>query len=185
MPLEYTPGRLMEWLTMEYPVIITSSQIDRCPTMPTAPPTMQCRPIVTLPETPVQAASTECAPMRHVVADLDLIVELHAILDDGVADRAAIDGRVGADFHIRADLHAAQLRDLDPCAAFGGKAKAVAAEHCPGVHQHSRPERSRARRRVTRATSRTSSAIVTPAAMKQCGPMNARAPMTAAAPMTA
>jgi len=76
----------------------------------------------------------------NVVADLDLIVELYAFLDDGVADCAAIDRRVGADFDISAHLHPAQLRDFDPCAALGRKAKAITAEHRPRMDQHSGTE---------------------------------------------
>src|SRR5580704_8758062 len=68
MPLEYTPGRVIERVTKEYPVIVTSSQIDRCPAIPTAPPNMQWRPIVTLPDTPTHAAIIVCAPTRTLWA---------------------------------------------------------------------------------------------------------------------
>ena len=57
-------GLLIDWLTMVKPVIATSSQMVRCPTMPTAPPIMQRPPIVVLPEMPTHAAIAVCAPMR-------------------------------------------------------------------------------------------------------------------------
>ncbi len=49
-PLEYTPGRRIELDTIVRPVTATSSQISRCPTTPTMPPSMHRRPITALPE---------------------------------------------------------------------------------------------------------------------------------------
>ena len=80
--------------------------------MPAAPPIMQRRPMRVLPEMPVQAAIAVCAPMRTLCADLDLVVELDAVLDDGVVDGAAVDGGIGADLDIGAD--AARRRPAAP-----------------------------------------------------------------------
>ena len=48
----------------------------------------------------------------HVVGDLHEIVELHAVLDDGVLDRAAVHRGVRADLDVVADHDAAELRNL-------------------------------------------------------------------------
>ena len=71
--------------------------------MPAPPPIMQCAPMVALPAMPTQPAIAVCAPMLHVVADLDQVVELDAVLDHGVAERAAVDAGVGADLDVVAD----------------------------------------------------------------------------------
>ena len=63
----------------------------------------------------------------HVVADLNLVVELDAIFQNGIVQGTPIDRRVGADFHIVADSHRAELRDFDPLLAILGKTEA------PGV----------------------------------------------------
>src|SRR5262245_25983246 len=69
----------------------------------------------------------------HVVPDLDLVVELHALLDHGVVERAAVDGRVGADLDVIADAHAPDLRNFYPPAIRGRDAEAVGADHGPGM----------------------------------------------------
>ena len=46
---------------------------------------------------------------EHVVTDLDLVVELDAVADHRVIDRATIDGGVGA------DLDVAPIRTLPIC----------------------------------------------------------------------
>ena len=56
MPLEYTPGSLIEWVTHDMPVITRhrrSSYARRCRT---APPIMHRAPMRVLPDMPVQAA---------------------------------------------------------------------------------------------------------------------------------
>src|SRR6478672_14845 len=73
----------------------------------------------------------------HVVCDLDLVVELDAILDHRVFERAAIDRGVRADLDIVADAHAADLRDLDPAFAVERETEAVGADHGAGMHDHS------------------------------------------------
>ena len=69
----------------------------------------------------------------HVVGDHDQVVELHALLDHGIADGAAIDGGVRADIHVVADDHRADLRHLHPGALLGRKAEAVAADDRAGM----------------------------------------------------
>src|SRR5258706_12383692 len=78
----------------------------------------------------------------RVVADLDLIVELHALLDDGVVERTAVDRGVGTDLDIVADAHRADLRDLDPAPVVVGDAKAVGADHRPRMDDHPLAERA-------------------------------------------
>ena len=71
---------------------------------------------VPLPATPTQPAIAVCAPMCTLCADLDQVVELDAVLDHGVVERAAVDAGVGADLDVVADAHRAELLDLLPAA---------------------------------------------------------------------
>src|SRR4051794_7216555 len=64
-----------------------------------------------------------------VVPYLYLVVELDAIFDDGVGQRAAVDRGIGADLDIIADDDAPGLGNLDPCAVLVGKAESVGADH--------------------------------------------------------
>ena len=66
--------------------------------------------MMVLPETPDAAGHGGVRADVHVVSDLDLVVELDAVADHRVLDRAAIDGGVRADLDIIADAHAADLR---------------------------------------------------------------------------
>ncbi len=65
-------------------------------------------------------------PDVNVMGDHDEVVELHALFDDGVLDRAPVDRGVGADLNVRADKHGAHLGHFYPTALFGGESKAVA-----------------------------------------------------------
>src|SRR6202045_4624546 len=49
---------------------------------------------------------------RHIVTDLDLIVDFRALADHRVTQAAAIDGRSGADLHVVLDQDPAGLRHL-------------------------------------------------------------------------
>src|SRR6202022_443707 len=49
---------------------------------------------------------------RHIVTDLDLVVDFRALADNGVAQAAAVDGRSGADLHVVLDQAPAGLRHL-------------------------------------------------------------------------
>src|SRR5690606_9283389 len=72
-----------------------------------------------------------------VVRDHHEIVELHAVLDHGVLDRAAVDRRVRADLDVVADHDRAELRHLDPPAMreILGETEAVAADHRPRLKE--------------------------------------------------
>src|SRR5690606_31554005 len=71
-----------------------------------------------------------------VMGDLDLVIQLDAVADDGIADSATIDGGIGTDLHVITDQHAADLGDLLPTAAVVGKAEAFATDHCTGLNDH-------------------------------------------------
>src|SRR5262249_55927570 len=71
------------------------------------------------------------ATNRHVVPDLDQIINHRTVADDGVGPGAAVDRRIGADLDIVADDDAAELRDADMAARIGGEAEAVLAD--PGA----------------------------------------------------
>ena len=62
------------------------------------------------------------------MADLDLIVELGALLDDCVFDRAAVDGCVGANFDVAANNDASDLWHLGPPTLIHREAKPVGAD---------------------------------------------------------
>src|ERR1700722_16069608 len=70
----------------------------------------------------------------HVVGDHDEVVELHALFDDRVLHRTAIDRGVGADLNIRADAHATHLGHLDPTALLGSESKTAAADDRTRLH---------------------------------------------------
>src|SRR5690606_9566561 len=76
----------------------------------------------------------------HVVRDLDLVVQLHAVFDDGVIQRAAIDRGVGTDLDIIAYAHGAELRHLEPALAVARLAEAVRADHNAWVKNATRAD---------------------------------------------
>src|ERR1700732_628741 len=51
-------------------------------------------------------------PNRHIVADLDLVVDFRTLADYSVAQAAAVDSRSRPDLHLILDQNAAGLRDL-------------------------------------------------------------------------
>ena len=70
---------------------------------------------------------------RYVVRDLDVVIQLHAVADDGIVQRAAGDGGVGADVAVVADFDATELGDTHPVAVAGGSiTEAVAADYHAG-----------------------------------------------------
>src|SRR5258705_104904 len=71
----------------------------------------------------------------HVMADLDLVVQLDAVLDHRVVERAAVDRRVGSDLDIVAYKGTTRLRDLDPASRIARHAETVGADHHAGMNQ--------------------------------------------------
>ena len=49
---------------------------------------------------------------RHVMSDLDEIVDLGSLSDDGIARRSPVYGATGADFHIVLNNHSPKLRNF-------------------------------------------------------------------------
>ena len=74
------------------------------------------------------------------MTDLHLVVDLDAVLDDGVADRAAVYGRVRTDLDVIADRNPAELRHLDIAVPVLRLAEAVGADHDPRMQQASRAD---------------------------------------------
>src|SRR5690606_17130659 len=72
----------------------------------------------------------------HVVRDHDLVVQLHAIADQGVGQRTAIHRGVGTNLDVVADGHPTDLRDLLPDALFVGKPETFTANHRTGLDHH-------------------------------------------------
>src|SRR3990172_1712685 len=68
------------------------------------------------------------APNDHVVPDLNEIINFRPFADNRVLEGAAVDCRVGADFHVVLDDHAADLRHLDVPFAPHGEAEPVLAD---------------------------------------------------------
>ena len=69
-----------------------------------------------------------------VVGDLDEVIELHAILDHGIAERTTVDGGVGPNLHLVANHDTAELWHFFPAAIWQtGIAKAARADHGAGL----------------------------------------------------
>ena len=71
-----------------------------------APPIVQWRPMWVLPATPVQPAIAVCAPMRSCAPTWIWLSSFTPSSINGVVERAAVDGGVGADLDVVADAHA-------------------------------------------------------------------------------
>src|SRR6516164_4737687 len=88
------------------------------------------------------AGNTDVADQQAVPADDDVVPDLYEIInfspraDDRVLERSAIDAAVGADLHIIADDHPADLRDLQVPLFADGKPKAILADPDTGVQDH-------------------------------------------------
>src|SRR6185295_15172025 len=72
-------------------------------------------------------------PDAAVVPDLDLVIELHALLEHGVGDGPAVDGRVRADLAVGADDDTPDLRHFEPAFPFAHVAEPIAADHRAGL----------------------------------------------------
>ena len=73
----------------------------------------------------------------NVVANLNLIVELHARFNHGVLNRAAIDGGVGANLDVVFNSYTADLRNLQPSISLVCKAETIGANHGAGMDNYS------------------------------------------------
>src|SRR5204863_4437641 len=72
--------------------------------------------------------------------DMHMAVDLDAVLDHRVVNRAAVDGCVRADFHIVADVHASQLRHLNPALAVANQTEAPPANDGARLYPDPRPD---------------------------------------------
>ena len=70
----------------------------------------------------------------HAMADVNKIVDLGAGADAGFAHGRAIEGAAAAHLHAVLEHHQAGLGHLAPAAGGGYEAKALRADHGPGVH---------------------------------------------------
>src|SRR6185436_9306208 len=71
-----------------------------------------------------------------VVSDLDLIVQLDALLDHRVIERAAVHRGIGTDLDIVADYHPADLRYLEPAAFVHRHAESIRSDHRSGMEDN-------------------------------------------------
>src|SRR5215475_2534832 len=88
------------------------------------------------------ARDADLGHQDHVLTDLAVVAHLYEVVDlapaadDGVAQRGAVDGGVGADLHVVGDAEAAHLGNLAMRGAVEGVAEAIRAQHGAGVHDH-------------------------------------------------
>ena len=75
-------------------------------------------------------------PNGDVVGDLHQVVDLGAFADDGRPQRAAVNGDVGADFHVVLDDDVADLRDFAMDAGVEDVAKTVGANDGASMDAH-------------------------------------------------
>ncbi len=77
---------------------------------------------------------------HYIVRNLAEVVDSYAVLDDGGLHRSLVDGRVGADLHIVAYHHIADVLDFAPAAVrLRGIAEAVIADDAARVEYHPVP----------------------------------------------
>ena len=72
-----------------------------------------------------------------VMCDVDHVIELDAVADEGEAQGGPIDASVGTNFDIVANLYAADLRELDLGTVYGNEAKAVGSDDGTGMDYRS------------------------------------------------
>src|SRR5438477_8872033 len=68
-----------------------------------------------------------------IVGNLDLIIQFDALFNYRISQRAAVNCRVCADFHIVAYQHPTGLRNLDPGSTFVSEAKTISPDDCAGM----------------------------------------------------
>ncbi len=95
---------------------------------------------------PRGAGDPGAAPYRGVfadpavVSDMDEVIQLGPVGDQGILEGAPIDRGVGPDFHIIAESHASQMRDVHPTFAVLRETKTLAADDRAGVYQYPLPD---------------------------------------------
>src|SRR5713226_5558566 len=95
---------------------------------------------------PARARDADLGDDDRVLADLDVVRDLDEVVDlrappaDGVAERRAVDRRVGTDLDVVLDEDAAHLRDLPVRLPGERVAEPVGADHRAGVDDHAAPE---------------------------------------------
>ena len=157
--------------------IVMWSATPTCPPIMTKSPTCRAAGYADLGDD--QAMPSD----RGVVCDLDEIVDLGALADDRIAGRAAIDRRVGADFHVVLDDDAPGLRNFLMPLRTRQIAEAVLADTGAGMDddaiadQRVQDRGAGADRAV--ASDATPGPITAPAAISVPAPISARGPMTA------
>ena len=67
------------------------------------------------------------------MAELNLVVQFAALANECVFKCTSVNRRVGADFHIVFDRHAADLRNLHPMAVKRRKAETIGTDHAAGM----------------------------------------------------
>src|SRR5581483_4629039 len=77
-------------------------------------------------------------PDPHVMSHMHQVVELRAPPDHGGIKRSAVDGRIGADLDVIADLECPYLREFFIASALRitYKSKSIASQHRPRVHHN-------------------------------------------------
>ena len=104
------PGGTFE-ATPELPVITELAPIVRWSATAALPPSTTRSPITVEPPTPAWPQIRQVAPDLHVVAELHLVVDLGAVADHRVGDRAAVDAGVRPDLDVVADPDRAERVD--------------------------------------------------------------------------
>ena len=120
-----------------------------------------------------------------VVRDLDLIVELDAVFDDGIVERAAVDRGVGADFDVIADQHPSDLGNFFPYAILPRDAETVGADHDAGMHDTARADPAFMVDRHVGMQPGLPAPMLAPSPIKHPGPMLAPSAICAPLPITA
>src|SRR3989338_10482031 len=62
-----------------------------------------------------------------VVGDMYLVIEFDAVADDCVIERTAVNGCIGADFHVISDHDTSELRNFLPMLTVTGKTESIGA----------------------------------------------------------
>lgn len=70
-----------------------------------------------------------------IVANLNLVIQLYAVFEHRIFNRAAVDRGIRTDLDIIPNTDSTELRHLDPYAVVVGQSESVTAEHNAGMYQ--------------------------------------------------